>query len=139
MGRPQIVRMLFGAMLVGTAALAQQGLVAEPWHKAPMPAAALVPPARLPASGLPPVSAPVSSPARQASAAAPVSSALKWTPPVVQLLVDPWAKAPVSAPARQLRWLPAGSEIVDPWAEKGPPAAPRVASQQAGLPRSTIF
>lgn len=132
--------MLFGAMLVGSAALAQQGLVAEPWHKAPMPAAALVPPARgLPASGLPPVTAPVPAPARQVEAAAPVGSALKWSPPVVELLVDPWAKAQVSAPARRLHWLPSDSEIVDPWADKGSPAEPRLASQQAGAPRSTIF
>ena len=131
--------MLFVAMLVGSAALAQQGLVAEPWHKAPMPAAALVPPARLPASGLPPVAAVAPAPARQPEAAAPVGSAHKWSPPVVELLVDPWAKAQASAPARRLRWLPSDSEIVDPWADKAAPAEPRMASQQAGLPRSTIF
>ena len=138
-GRPQVVRMLCGAMLVGSAALAQQGLVADPWHKAPMPAAALVPTVRaLPASGLPPVAAAGPMAGRQAQAAAP-GSARKWSPPVVQLLVDPWAKAQVSVPARRLPWLPSDSEIVDPWAGKPSPAEPRVASQQAGIPRSTIF
>lgn len=141
-GRPQVVRILVGAMLVGSAALAQQGLIAEPWHKAPAPASAPVPPLRaMPASGLGSVTATPPAPRKPEPAPAPaaVSSASKWLPPVVELLVDPWAKGQAAASAERRRWVPSHVEIVDPWAERAPSNEPRVASPQAGVPRSTIF
>jgi hypothetical protein len=128
-------------MLVGSVALAQQGLISEPWHRPAAPAAAPVPPLRaLPASGLGP--APVAPPPVrkvEEPVAAPLASASKWSPPVVELLVDPWANKQAAAPAARPQWLPAKGEIVDPWADEAPPSPPRVASQQAGPPRSTIF
>jgi hypothetical protein len=127
-------------MLVGGVALAQQGLIAEPWRKAPAPAAAPVPALRaMPASGLGPVKAPPSlrRKAEAAPASSPAESASKWSPPVVELLVDPWAKGQAAAPARS-RWVPSNVEIVDPWADEAP-SEPRVASHQSGPPRSTIF
>lgn len=55
----------------------------------------------------------------------------KWSPPVVELLVDPWAKAPIAAPAQKPRWVPSTLEIVDPWADERPRPEPRVASHRA--------
>jgi len=76
---------------------------------------------------------------------APIAAPLKWSPPVVELLVDPWAKgqvaAPVARPARP-QWEPARVDridIVDPWAADAPQVSPRVASHLAGPPHSTIF
>lgn len=65
---------------------------------------------------------------------------LHWTPPVVTIAVDPWAKNdPTDTPPR-LRWVPPSTEIIDPWANQRPPEAPRVAeSRPSELPRSTIF
>lgn len=130
MGRPSFIRALVAATLVGGVALAQQGLIIEPWRKAPAPAAAPVPPLRaMPESGLGPVSA---APARLVEtphpsvAAFPSVEAPKWSPPVVELLVDPWAKTQVAAPAQKPRWVPSATEIVDPWADERP-AEPRVA------------
>jgi len=39
----------------------------------------------------------------------------KWSPPVVELLVDPWVK-PVAVAAPPPSWVPQTVEIVDPWA-----------------------
>jgi hypothetical protein len=61
----------------------------------------------------------------------------KWSPPVIALLVDPWAKAQVAAPLARPRWIPQTSEIIDPWAEA--PASPRFAAAPATGARSTIF
>jgi hypothetical protein len=54
---------------------------------------------------------------------------------VVELLVDPWAKAQVAAPARGPRWVPSTIEIVDPWAEQQLRPEPRVASHRAEQPK----
>jgi hypothetical protein len=123
-------------MLVGGVALAQQGLIVEPWRKAPAPAAAPVPPLRaMPDSGLggavgaPPPRA-VEAP-RSSAVAFPNVEGPKWSPPVVQLLVDPWAKARLAAPTQKRRWVPSTSEIVDPWADERPRPEPRVASHRA--------
>jgi hypothetical protein len=127
-------------MLVGSVAWAQQGLILEPWRTAPQPAAAPIPQLRaMPASGLGEVSSASSRTRKvvvQPSAPAAASS-LRWSPPVVELLVDPWAKRHVAAPSGS-RWVvPHSIEIVDPWAE-APAAKPRVASQRTP-PHSTIF
>jgi hypothetical protein len=127
-------------MLVGSVALAQQGLIVEPWRQAAVPAAARVPrlPA-MPASGLGP--SPAKIPERKVVAppsVAPRASSLRWSPPVVELLVDPWAKGHVPAPAGS-RWVPSSVEIVDPWADEAAKAKPRVASHQPVPQHSTIF
>lgn len=123
-------------MLVCGVALAQQGLIVEPWRRASAPAAAPIPPLRaMPASGL---GGPVVAPAvrsmeapRPSVAAFPPVGAPKWSPPVVELLVDPWAKAQVAAPAPKPRWVPSTIEIVDPWADDRRQPEPRVASHRA--------
>lgn len=135
MGSSFFIRALVAATLVGGVALAQQGLIVEPWRKASAPAAAPVPPLRaMPGSGLGPAGAvlprPVEAP-RPSAAVFPSVEPRRWSPPVVELLVDPWAKAQVAAPARSPRWVPSASEIVDPWADKAAPAEPRVASRRA--------
>jgi hypothetical protein len=95
----------------------------------------------MPASGLPPAHAAFppprkSEPVVEASAAASVE---KWSPPVVTLLVDPWAKPSVAVSPRP-EWAPEPAEIVDPWAHEASPELPRVASRRpAERPRSTIF
>lgn len=146
MGPMSFSRVLVAAMLVGGVALAQQGLIVEPWHKAPAPPAALVPPLRgLPGSGLPAVStrAPVSH--KTEPIRAPLAEPPRWSPPVVELLVDPWARRQVAGPAARSarpRWVPTSVDridIVDPWADDASKAAPRVASRLAGAPPSTIF
>jgi len=58
---------------------------------------------------------------------------------VVDLLVDPWAKRQVAAPAAKPHWTPSTVEIVDPWADERSRPEPRVASHLAGAPHSTIF
>jgi len=130
-------------LFVGSAALAQQGLVVDPWHKASRPVAAPVPPLRaLPASGLPPPSAAppaaVEQPRAQASATEDSKADAQWSPPVVELLVDPWAKVDATA-APQPRWVPQTLEIIDPWANDTPAEPPRVASRPAERGHSTIF
>jgi hypothetical protein len=123
-------------MLVGGVALAQQGLIVEPWRKAPAPVATPIPPLRaMPASGL---GGPASVPpvrsieaVRPSAAAFPAVESPKWSPPVVELLVDPWAKAHVGAPAQKPRWVPSTIEIVDPWADERRQPEPRVASHRA--------
>ncbi len=141
-------------LLVGSVALAQQGLILEPWRKLPLPAAAAVPPvSAMPGSGLGPVRrvVAVTGPASQLSVGVPAAPAgPKWSPPVVELLVDPWARGPVAAPVTRRRWVPASVDIVDPWADEdtGEDAGkmPRVArtataepSRPAGARHSTIF
>jgi hypothetical protein len=129
------------SLLVGSAALAQQGLIVEPWRRAAVPVAVpATPPRPMPASGLgqtrlaPPPAMP-----RVAPAASP-SSPVKWSPPVVELLVDPWAEVRVAAPAARPRWVPQAPEIIDPWAgDKEPAPTPRVAVAPAAGDRSTIF
>lgn len=123
-------------MLVGGVALAQQGLIVEPWRKAPAPAAAPIPPLRaMPASGLGgQVGVPLvrtGEAPRPSAAAFPSVEAPKWSPPVVELLVDPWAKAQVVVPTQKPRWVPSTIEIVDPWADERPQPQPRVASHRA--------
>ncbi len=125
---------------MGSAALAQQGLIIEPWRRAPVPVAVPVEPAQaMPASQLgkerpaPPLAV---ARARVELAAAP-PPLVKWSPPVVELLVDPWAKARAAAPGPRPRWVPQTVEIVDPWPDEKPP--PRVATGPVGTERSTIF
>ena len=134
-------------MLVAGVALAQQGLIVEPWRRAAVPAAA---PAAaklaraMPGSGLAPASVTPVARRRDPPVRVPTAKALKWSPPVVELLVDPWARraatAPVARPAP--RWVPTSfgnAEIVDPWAGAPPKAAPLVARQPVGSAHSTIF
>ncbi|MES1189017.1 MAG: hypothetical protein ABUL60_34700 [Myxococcales bacterium] len=127
-------------MLVGSAALAQQGLITEPWRKAAAPAAAPVPPRRaMPASGLGPAAKPLATPDRkpEGSPIIPGPAARHWSPPVVELLVDPWAKRqPAVFPGP--RWVPSHVEIVDPWAD-APGSKARVAARPASEHHSTIF
>jgi hypothetical protein len=138
-GRISIVRVLVGSLLVGSAALAQQGLIVEPWRRTPVPVAVPVEPARvMPAPGLGKERpAPAVASARSEPAVAP-PPLVKWSPPVVELLVDPWAKAPRVARAARPRWVPQTVEIVDPWAGETRPS-PRVATGPVGTERSTIF
>jgi hypothetical protein len=136
-------------MLVGSVALAQQGLIVEPWRRARAPASAPVratPLRGMPGSGLAPVSVvPVAHP-KVAAPPERIADRLKWSPPVVELLVDPWARGPVAAPAprpaRRRDWVPTSvdrTDIVDPWADAAAKGTPRVASRPAGAPHSTIF
>ena len=141
-GRISTVRVLVGSLLVGSAALAQQGLIIEPWRRAPVAVAVPVEAAWvMPASGLgkerpaPPPPAVARTRTDPAAAPAPL---VKWSPPVVELLVDPWAKARAATRAPRLRWVPQTIEIVDPWADEKP-LPPRVASGPVGTERSTIF
>jgi hypothetical protein len=130
-------------LLVGGGALAQQGLIVQPWRKSADPVVPVAPvplKSAMPASGLPserqvptPLAAAAPSPVVDA---APVT---KWTPPVVALLVDPWAKPAVVAAAPRRRWMPRTTDIiVDPWAtETRLPR--RESSHRAGAARSPIF
>jgi hypothetical protein len=150
-GRLSFSRVLVGVMLMTGVALAQQGLIVEPWRRAAAPAVA---PARstpmraMPSSGLAPASvAPVASP-KANPVPVPITRPSRWSPPVVELLVDPWvrgkAAATIARPAQRARrdWVPTsaqGIDIVDPWADAAPKVAPLVASHPALPPRSTIF
>ena len=139
-GRISIVRVLVGSLLMGSVALAQQGLIIEPWRRVPAPVAVAVEPARvMPASGLGkerPAPARAVARARAEQAAAPPLG--KWSPPVIELLVDPWAKARAAAQAPRPRWVPQTVEIVDPWADEKP-LPPHLATAPVGPVRSTIF
>jgi hypothetical protein len=145
-GRISILRVLVASLLVGSAALAQQGLIVEPWRRAHVPLVLPVEPARaMPASGLD-----ASGLAKERSALPPAVARaraepatvplplVKWSPPVVELLVDPWAKARAVARAPRLRWVPQTVEIVDPWAAEAP-RPPHVATGPVATERSTIF
>lgn len=142
-GHSSTLRVIVALLLVGSAAAAQQGLIAEPWAKpagAPRPAVAA--PRQMPESGLGRVVTNVSSvvePPRVATSVVPEEKE-KWSPPVVPLLVDPWKRTAVLPPPPRPRWLPSSPEIVDPWA-KPSAETPRVAVAQpiATPPRSTIF
>lgn len=140
-GRSSIVRVLVASLLVGSAALAQQGLIVEPWRRAAVPVALPVEPPRvMPASGLAKERStplPAVARARTEPAASPLPS-VKWSPPVVELLVDPWAEARAVARAPRLRWIPQIVEIIDPWAAEAP-LPPRGATGPVGTERSTIF
>ena len=141
MGRLSISTALVGVFFLGGVAFAQQGLVIEPWRTATKPQVVPTPPRALPASGLPPASAALPQPRKLESAPAPAPAGeTKWSPPVVELLVDPWAKVDASASPPRPRWVPERTEIVDPWAD-AVPEPPRVASQraEAELPRTPIF
>jgi hypothetical protein len=127
-------------MLVGSVALAQQGLITEPWRKAAQPAAAPVPPLRaMPASGLGPAPKPLALPERKVEGApsVPPPAVRRWSPPVIELLVDPWAKRQVAVSPGP-RWVPSSVDIVDPWAD-APAVEPRVAGRQPSPQHSTIF
>ena len=147
MGRPTFSRVLSAVMLVGGVALAQQGLIVEPWRQSAPPVAAPVPPLRaMPSSGLARASAAPEARRKVDPMPAPIAERPKWSPPVVELLVDPWARGPVAAPraqpARPLDWVPTridSIDVVDPWADDAAKAAPRVASHRAGARPSTIF
>jgi hypothetical protein len=131
-------------LFLGGVAFAQQGLVVEPWRKAAAPVATPATPRASPASGLPPASAALPQPRKleaTPSVAPPVeASETKWSPPVVELLVDPWSKPEAVANPPRPRWVPQPSEIVDPWADAAP-EPPRVASRPVDLdmPHSPIF
>ena len=142
--RSSLVPIVVAALLVGSGALAQQGLIVEPWSRAPRRAedpARLVPvappaPRVMPASGLSPVDTTAALKVREALRAAP--PAPPWKPPVVALLVDPWAssgRALGAAPRRQS--VPLAADIVDPWASK--PRSPDPAAPKTLAPHSTIF
>ncbi len=137
MGRLSVFRALVGVMLVGSVALAQQGLIVEPWRKAPTPAAAPVPPLRAMPGPVSPA-APLVRPPSAAALPAP-AQAQNWSPPVVELLVDPWSRGQVAAPAARPRWVPSSVEIVDPWPDHVASEPPRAANRPAGAQHSTIF
>jgi hypothetical protein len=138
-GRLSQLLILSSLSLVAGAALGQTGFIVEPWRKAPPPSVPAVAPQLMSDSGLPRVASPmprkpelppaeaVSAPARQ-----------KWSPPIVELLVDPWTKSPVAVPAARPRWVPSTSEIIDPWAGSEL-ASERIASRPLLPTRSTIF
>jgi hypothetical protein len=137
-GRFPVTLALASTILVGGVALAQQGLIVDPWRSVPVPAAPARAVAPTPKSGLP---ATALAPAR--AAAPPKAEAVeqptpgKWSPPVVELLVDPWAKERLARPARP-SWVPDSAEIIDPWPEPAP-QPPRVASLPAKSQAKPIF
>jgi len=136
-------RLLLASSLVVGVATAQQGLVVQPWAKPPAAKPLLPEPnRRAPASSLPPARAALPAPraAEPAPTPPPASPAqVEWTPPVVALLVDPWAKPSQLATPPRPRWVPEGSDIIDPWAGEVA-AEPKVAtSRPADAPRDTIF
>jgi hypothetical protein len=138
-------------LFVGSAALAQQGLVVDPWHKPVKSVAAPAPSlGGLPASGLPPLKPAPRIAARRpeagASLATPAAAASetpetepKWSPPVVPLLVDPWAGRANATGAPKPRWVPPTLGTIDPWANDARAEPPRVASRPAESGHSTIF
>jgi|GEM_PF-5089697 len=138
-------------MLVGSVAVAQQGLIVQPWRTSAAPVAAPVratPWRAMPGSGLPPVSVAAVGPRKVEPTAAHLAEPRKWSPPVVELLVDPWARrgaaaAPTARPARpRSDWVPTSvdrMDIVDPWADNAATGAPQVANHPAGARQSTIF
>ncbi|HVY31602.1 MAG TPA: hypothetical protein VHB79_33935 [Polyangiaceae bacterium] len=136
-------RLLLASSFVVGAATAQQGLVVQPWSK-PVVAKPVLPETshRAQAPTLPPARAALPAPRTvdPAPTSPPTSPAEgEWTPPVVALLVDPWAKPSQLATAPRPRWVPESSDIIDPWANE-PVAEPRVAaSRPADAPRDTIF
>jgi hypothetical protein len=146
-GHSSTFRVLAACLLVGSAALAQQGLIVEPWPKAAPPVSApLVADRVMPASGLPPASSAAAVSAQAVPARGPqapdaeVGKRGKWSPPVLPLLVDPWKGAAATPPAPRPRWSPQQSEIIDPWARERAVEAARVVGRSGESPRrSTIF
>lgn len=143
-GHSSTLRTIVALLLVGSAAAAQQGFITEPWSKSVVAPKVTAPPARpMPESGLAPIAAKASVVAKGAPVPAVVSAEekAKWSPPVVPLLVDPWARTAVLPAPPRPRWLPRSPEIVDPWAKEPAAETPRVAVAQppATPPRSTIF
>lgn len=151
MGRFPILSTILAVALAAGAALAQQGLIVEPWRTSPPSRRLAAPaPAVMPASGLAPLALPTAESRRDATGAALPSSGLlraplepsgkRWTAPLVQLLVDPWAKQAAAKP-RPERWVPQRNlEIVDPWARAAVP--PHVASRPSRAtfaPPTAIF
>jgi hypothetical protein len=136
-GHSPLLKVLLGTLLIGGGALAQQGLIVEPWRvTSPPPPAAHVPRA-LPASGLPgPAAVAAAAPASPPPQVEPPTP-IKWSPPVVELLVDPWAKDRLAAPPAP-RWSPQLNDIVDPWADQ-PSEPPRVARRPIGPGSAPIF
>lgn len=142
-GHSSTLRAIVALLLVGSAAAAQQGLITEPWSRSVTPPQTSAPaPRPMPESGLAPVAAKA-----VVGTAAPVAAAVlteekaRWSPPVVPLLVDPWARTAVLPPPPRPRWLSRSAEIVDPWAKEPVAETPRVAAARAPstAPRSTIF
>lgn len=145
-GRVTLFNLLLASLLGGGVAAAQQGLIVQPWHKPSAPPVAAVASNRsMPGSGLPVAGATspaprLVEPSVSAASPTPAADTTTWTPPVVTLLVDPWAKAGQLATVPQPRWVPIATEIIDPWATAAPTEPPRVAaSRPAELPHETIF
>lgn len=138
MRRLSLALALTSSLLLGSVALAQQGLIREPWRPAlPAPARATLPNAS-PASGLPAAElAPSSSPTTRVEAVTAPPKPPKWRPPVVELLVDPWARATQMPQAPAPHWQPDTTEIIDPWAEAALPRVP--AAPPRATERSSIF
>jgi hypothetical protein len=142
-GRSSALFLLAACLSVGSAALAQQGLITEPWPVAPGRAASVAPAREMPASGLPSSSVPLALPVPPVpvlAEAAPKERG-KWSPPVVTLLVDPWKRVAAPPTARHAApWSAPVSEIVDPWAHEGEAELPRPRPYVTESPRrSTIF
>ena len=127
---------MFATILVGGAALAQQGLIIEPWRRSNA-APDLPRPVTTAKAGPLAAPPPLVAPAAKIEKLIEPSAPTKWSPPVVELLVDPWAKQRLARPPRS-RWVPENIEIIDPWPEPEP-ATPRVASLRAVGPRAAIF
>ncbi len=129
-------------LLAGSAALAQQGFIVEPWRPAEPRAAentvAVAPVAPvsrrvMPSSGLPPVAVTRVAKVREAVPPPPTP----WKPPIVALLVDPWAEPRRATRPVELSPGPLAADIVDPWAMKSRSVPPP--RRQLVAPHSTIF
>jgi len=134
--------MLLVSLLAVGGAAAQQGFILEPWR--PLKPAAASTPARATSPARAAVAASSSatravSPAAPLPTPAPTSAAPPWQPPVVALLVDPWAKADVGAAPGSSNWVPHVVEIVDPWKEARGERQPVAASAPTGRHPTTIF
>jgi hypothetical protein len=120
---------------VGSVAVAQQGLIVEPWKQAAAAQKAVAPSRPVPEPTLAAARLAAPTPLPRVEVAASVAPPLRWTPPVVELLVDPWAKQQQAERQARPRWVPQTREIIDPWADEIP-VPPRVA---AAGEHSTIF
>jgi hypothetical protein len=123
-----------GSLLLADLALAQPGLIVEPWSPSTPGSTVPMPPPlverSMPDSGL----SPQPPPARLELA--PRSGSARWSPPLVVLPVDPWAGASFAPKARSGPWVPPSDEIVDPWADA---PKPRVTARSPSASRTTIF
>jgi hypothetical protein len=131
---------MLGLLLVGGGALAQQGVIVDPWRRpAVAPAPAELVPKAVPASGLPgPSTVAAASRAHTSPVAAEAPAPGKWSPPVVELLVDPWSRQGLAAPQARPRWVPQTVEVVDPWATETP-APPHAPGRPTSAPHAAIF